>query len=259
MKTTRLLLAFALIAIPSLALGAGLAHSENFIVVGPEDAQAEEVLARAEQLRGELAREWLDAELPPGVGRTIINVRISETENRAFTWPIDCPQRKFHKVWLTGSEERLPALMGHEIVHVVLRTRYGDRLPKFFEEGIASLEDDARRAETRRGILRWYADTGQWPRLAAALGAEAISPDDQSAYTLAASVTEYLLARGDKQTLLAFALDGKETGFDRALREHYGIGSVDELETAWRAWAKRRPGQYAAAGRTAEARLPIDP
>ena len=57
--------------------------------------------------------------------------------------------------------------------------------------------------------------------------------------SVAASVTEYLLRRGDKARLLRFAVSGKTAGWDTALREHYGLRSAEEFQQAWQAWAGR--------------------
>jgi hypothetical protein len=224
-------------------MGAGMAHDENFIVMAPNQTLAEELLARANQFRREVAVEWLGRELPPSVGRTIINVELSEVTDRGFTWPVDSPARKFHKMWLTTSRDRaLGSTLRHEITHVVLATRFRGMMPPWAEEGSASLEDDARRIETRKEIIGWYNETGDWPSLTKLFQADRILASDTALYSVAASVTEYLLTCKDRRTFLAFAVAGKRNGWDRALAEHYAIGGVDHLQEAWQAWAGRNGG-----------------
>ena len=236
---TRFALWLAVLAISLESRAAEMAHSENFIVLAPDPSAAEEVLARAEQYRKEIAVEWLGQELPPSVGRTTINVEFVDGEDRALTWPAEGPSRKYHKMWLTSSRDRAAgSTLRHEIAHVVLHTRYPDMLPAWADEGIASLYDDPRRQETRRGILAWYAQTGNWPGLREVLQSKQIPADDQASYSVAASLAEYLLSRAGKHVLLAFAVAGNDRqDWDAALAQHYGISSVADLERQWRTWA----------------------
>ena len=81
----------------------GFAHDETFIVYAPDQALADQVLAKAEKFRKAEAKDLLGEELEAGLGRTIITVKVSATEDNGFTWPIDHPDRKFHNVWLTTS------------------------------------------------------------------------------------------------------------------------------------------------------------
>jgi len=47
--------------------------------------------------------------------------------------------------------------------------------------------------------------TGNWPQLTSLFGAKNLHSNDTDGYTAAASLVDYLLSRGDKETLLAFA------------------------------------------------------
>jgi hypothetical protein len=257
MKLTQVLLPLLLLIICSGAMGAGMAHDENFIVMAPDQTLADELIARANQFRREVAIEWLGRELPPSVGRTIINVELSDGIDRGFTWPIDSPARKCHKMWLTTSRERaLGSTLRHEITHVVMATRFRGMMPPWAEEGAASLEDDSHRIETRQDVIAWYNETGAWPNLTNVLQADCILATDKALYSVAASVTEYLLACKDRKTFLAFAVAGKQSGWDRALAEHYGIGGVGQLQEAWQAWAGGT-GRRARAVRAASTRKQI--
>jgi hypothetical protein len=128
--------------------------------------------------------------------------------------------------------------LAHEIVHVVLATQFRDRLPAWADEGAASTVDDQPRILARRRIVAWFARTGNWPSLETVFDAPSISPEDQATYSVAASVTQYLLARGGKAKFLRFAVAGKASGWDRALDEFYDLGSVADLQAAWQAWAR---------------------
>ncbi len=170
MKSICFVCAFAGLLIASVAQGAGFAHDDNFIVLAPDQALAEEVLDRAEHFRGQVAQEWLGEDLPPSVGRAVIHVSLSDLEDSGLTWAIDCPERKYHKLWVKGTRDQvLGSTLHHEMVHAVLVTRFPDQLPAWAEEGAASTKDDPQRIDTRRRIIDWYARTGNWPKLHATL------------------------------------------------------------------------------------------
>lgn len=235
-----LLVAIVLATIPS-AFSAGLAHNDNFIVMAPDQPLADQVLAQADYFRTSVALDWFGAEMPAGEGRAIIHLELSNTRDLGLTWPMDSPNRKFHRVWLVTSADRaLGSTLHHEIAHVLLATRYPNRLPWWADEGIASRYDDDHRKETRDRILARFMQSGHWPHVESILGGSTFAPDDEEAYAVAVSITEYLLTRGNRPTFLAFAEDGQRAGWTNALQEHYGLASLHDLEIQWRTWLHRR-------------------
>jgi hypothetical protein len=52
-------------------------------------------------------------------------------------------------------------------------------------------------------------------------------------YAQGFSVVDYLVARSSKAAFLAFLGTGMQAGWDQALRQHYGINSIEALEIAW--------------------------
>jgi hypothetical protein len=226
--------------------GAGLSKSENFLVVTQRlgtDSQTQEfadrVLERAERYRTQIAQDWLNEELPPSVGRAIINVSFSDRHDRGRTWAIDSTAREYHNIYLeTTTELAASTTLAHEITHVILATRFPhpQRLPAWIEEGIASRYDDARRIETRTKIVRWWQRTGTWPSMAKLFEQSSISSDDKTSYAMASSLVEYLLEQGDEQRLLTFAEEAAQGAWDAALRRHYEIENVMQLQAAWQAW-----------------------
>jgi hypothetical protein len=232
------------------ALGAGMAADGDFIVLAEDQALAEAVLEQSGEYRREIALDLLGEELPPGVGRTVIYVRISDADDTGRTWAIDSPQRRLHSLWVNSTRTGvLGPLLKHEIAHVVMATRHPGALPSWAEEGVASRYDDPRRVEIRRRVLRWFAETGNWPRLELVLTAESLTSHDQASYAVAASLTEYLLARADHETFFAFAVDGRRKDWDAAARARYGAADAEALERAWRTWASSTEIAASSSGR----------
>jgi len=235
-----------MLAAPVRVEAAGFVHSPNFIVLTPPvpsqeaaDVFAKALLDKAEQYRKQIATEWLGEELPPSIGPVMVNVSFSNQRDSGLTWAKDRSNRKLHILFLVTAPEQMPdGLLAHEMAHCVLATRFPHphRLPAWLEEGIASRYDDMQRKAVRQKIVQWFVSTGQWPRLASVLTAESVHSDDQEAYALCASVTDLLLARGDKSTLLRFGQLAEQAGLERALSQCYGFRDIAELELAWRSW-----------------------
>jgi hypothetical protein len=263
MRLSQVVVLLLLLLPASASRAAGFAHSENFTVFAPAEptqetgqALAEDILARAEQYRKEIATYWFGEELPPSVGPTMINVSFTRGEDAALTWAIDSPRRKYHTLYLSTSPDRAAAdTLAHEMTHVVLATRfpYPNRLPPWLEEGAASRLDDPSRVNTRRQLLSWFLRTGNWPRLETVLNSETIDGKDQAAYAVAASLTDFLLSVRDKRALFEFGQRAAKSGWDAALKQHYGIRDVSELQKAWQMWSSRpsqTASQRAGSGRT---------
>lgn len=236
-----------LLALPTGLYAAGFAKSDNFQVLTPDLASAQEshdyaseVLRCAEWWRSEIAREWLGQELPPSVGHTIINVTFRADRDAGLTWAKDDPRRRSHVLYLaTTPDLALGNTLAHEMAHVVLATRYQapHRLPAWLEEGIASRYDDDARQQVRQNLITWLLETRNWPHVESVLNAANISASDKQAYTVAASVTNFLLERdADKAKLFQFAQSGTKQGWDAALQHHYGIAGVDQLQLLWQRW-----------------------
>jgi hypothetical protein len=241
MKRRIVLLASALCLAPAAtALSAGYAHDENFVVMAPEQDLADAVLASANKFRAESADVWLGEKLPSSVGRAVIHVTLDETKQEGMFWPVGPnSKRSMHKLWISGNRDQVVgSVLRHEVTHVVMATRFKSELAPWADEGIASRYDDDGRIATRAGIIRWYARTGNWPKLRETLDKEAIAPDDKSGYAVAASLADFLLSRGGERRLLQFAVEGKAKGWDAALRKHYNIANVAELQTQWQDWVK---------------------
>ena len=242
MSRPLLALLFLSLLVPA-ALGAGHVYNENFSVLTPNwatqadtDEYAQQLLVQAEKYRKEIAQEWLGAELPRGVGRTLINVRFTEARDAGLTWP-DAGRHRTTLYLATTPERALGTTLKHEMCHVVLATRFPQtkRLPAWIEEGIASRYDDGERSGARRRLIDWWVDTSNWPGIASALHAQRISATDRVSYTVASSVVEVLLARGSKAKLLEFA-QAARGDLSAALETHYQIRGLVALESKWKAW-----------------------
>ncbi len=231
---------------PLIADAAGVARNENFSVYVPDtpvsgQAQrfAELLVERAQRYRTEIAQEWLGEELPPGAGPSTIYVELSTVEDRGITWAKDSSERRSHTIWLSTTPQlAIGETLKHEVAHAVFATKFAhpNRLPSWLEEGIASRYDDSHRKSTRNQQLRSWMTTGLAPGLEHVVESSDLRSFDESSYAAATSLVDFFIARGDKQTLLRFALDGERSGWPAALETHYQIQSMQEVQRQWQAW-----------------------
>ncbi len=224
----------------------GIAADRHFSINAPDQARAEMLLAQAQQLRRRLALRWLGQPLAEDRGQTVVHWELSAHHDEGTTWPALSPTRRRHLVWLKTSDQRVQATLAHEMVHVVLFTRFGDALPVWVQEGIAATEDDPATQQKRERIVSRWLHSGQLPPLARVLAQERIAPTDQQAYTAAAMLVEFLLARGSTERLFRFARTGLRQGWDRAAQEVYGWPDLATLQWHWHRWLRqRKPGPVA--------------
>lgn len=225
----------------------GIAGGKNFTVLAPSGGFfARKVSDRAESLRKEIALSWLGREIAEGKEFTHINVILSDEADTGLTL-LAGPGRALpgnNRIQLETTRDRaLGSTLAHEIVHVVLASRFPQGMPAFASEGIASLYDDEERVSVRRQLLSEFARTNRWPSLESLLRAQSIDPANGTGYATAASLTAFFLAQSDRVRFLAFVEDGSQSGWDRALAQHYRIASVGELQQRWQLWATRSLSQ----------------
>jgi hypothetical protein len=234
------------VLLPVVANSAGLAQDDNFIVLTPARPSQEAgrdyanlVLQRAESYRSEFVKEWLGGEPPSNNVRTIISVHFSATENSGLTWAKDDPSRRFHNVYLTTSASNAAGpMLRHEIAHTVMATKYPhpNRLPPWAEEGIASRYDSESLMAFRQQVVTSWLRMGRVPLLANLLDSPNIESFADDQYAASESLVRFLLTRGSKPTVLAFAEAGQKHGWDAALVSHYGINDIGELQSEWQGW-----------------------
>ena len=218
-------------------LDAGIAGSENFTVLAPAgDHLADRILEQAETLRREIALAWLGTELPVGQEFTHIHFQPEDEADRG--WTLLCgPLRELpghHRMWLeTSSELALGHTLAHEMAHVVLCARFPGGMPAWVNEGIACRYDDPASVRVRQQLLADQVSRNSIPDLAALLDRRRLAAGDQQGYAAACSLTEMLLGQGSRETFLQFTAAGMHKGWSTALRRHYGIASVADLQRQW--------------------------
>ncbi|MGV3484855.1 MAG: hypothetical protein ACO1RT_10600 [Planctomycetaceae bacterium] len=172
------------------------------------------------------SREHYLAAVGQGGGQTRGSSLIQLDNNRVTVRRIDL---------LMDPQAGLTALP-HELTHVVLADRFlGDPPPHWLDEGIAML------ADTRHKQMLHYRDCQEALvsrtalSLADLLTLEQFTSAEQmpAFYGQSLSLVQMLSYRGDPQKLVAFGIDARKVGYDRALQEHFAIEGMADLERHW--------------------------
>jgi hypothetical protein len=228
-----------------------LAASANFVVRSQVDQpRADRVLEVCDTLCAELQEKWLGQspaepwrprceivlhatresylrEVGAGGAQTRGCCLIQFDGDRIVTRRIDL---------LADNPDRALSALAHELTHVILADRFGNRpLPRWADEGIATLSDAAnKQALHRRDLLAAVRGRGHM-RVIDLLSVDGYPPRHQLAvfYGQSLSLVEYLAQLDDPARLVDFVEQAGELGYDRALQQVYDINNVAELERLW--------------------------
>lgn len=229
------------------------ATTEHFVVQSTQDAAAlDELGARCEALLTELRTKWFGDQADdrgaawnpkclvvvhdtlasylrevPGGERTVGSSWIEQSRGVIVTRRIDIRGDKPN--WFEGA---LP----HELIHVLLADRFGATPPsRWAEEGWAILADPTEKQFRHDADLHRAVARGEHFRLAELLtlrdypGPQRIT----AFYGQSASLVRFLAERRTPADFAAFLKGAASQGYDAALREHYDIEGVADLERRW--------------------------
>ncbi len=130
--------------------------------------------------------------------------------------------------------ELLRAVLPHEVTHAVLAGRFGARVPRWADEGMAVLSEPRDRVEAHLRFLPRWRQEGRLLPLRRLLDQEDY-PDPRSwgsFYAQSVSLVDFLVDAKGATTFADFLRDGLRDGYGSALRRHYGWTWRD-LERRW--------------------------
>ena len=223
------------------SLGAGY-RTPNFVITAPTEQIAKQVGEAAEIYRKELAIDWTGKPLPGNwsspcpievdVGNTGARgeTRFNFQNGEVFGW----------KMEIHGTEQRiLDSVLPHEINHTIFASIFRRPLPRWADEGAASLiENESERMRLRK-IHDQVMRTPRKIPLKTLLEMKNYPTDNQQVLTMYAeghSLADYLVQRSDKPTYLKFLQMAHDKSWNEALKCIYQFESVESLEMVWDDW-----------------------
>lgn len=219
--------------IPNLAHAIGVASSSRFTVYAPTQRLADKAVGHADAFADEISAEWFGSRSYTPAHRTTITIETDDDRSFARTL---AGTREGHLMWLAGSETAVTQhLLRHEVAHAVMLTHFGESMPVWANEGIASRYDNARRHSIRQCELEGFVEIDSWPHLDDLFSKPVRQPWQ---YAAAVSLTDYLVQLGGRERFVAFVELASDQGHSQALEAYYAIESLDQLEHQWRDYVR---------------------
>ena len=229
-------LLFVMTATPAVTI-----ETPNFIVTAPTPDFARQVAHAAEIYRRELAVEWLGREMPNWDQRCPIFCKVGEygaggatsfnfENGHVFGWRMN----------VQGTEERiLDSVLPHEVNHTIFASHFRRPLPRWADEGAATLiEHESERLRLKKIHEQVMRTTRKIP-LEQLLPMREYPSDTQQVLTLYAegySLADYLIQRSNKHLYLQFLSVAMKSGWTPALKRFYNYSSIADLERDLDGW-----------------------
>ena len=229
-----------LVGLALASLGASY-KTPNFVVTAPTPEFARQVGDAAEEYRRDLSIEWTGREMPRWSAPCPIHVSVGLMgAGGATTFNFEKGEVFGWKMNIQGSEERiLDSVLPHEINHTIFACYFRRPLPRWADEGAASLiEHESERMRLRKLHDQVLNTTRKIP-LRKLLEMKEYPSDQQQVLTLYAeghSLADFLIGKSDKSTYLKFLNEAHQHGWDQALNTHFRYGKVESLERDWEQW-----------------------
>jgi hypothetical protein len=226
-------------AIP--AMGAEY-RTKNFIVNAPTGEFAERVGKAAEYYRVKLAVAWLGKPLPGNWSSPCpITVRVGQLgAGGATSFQFDRGEVFGWRMRIQGSEERiLDSVLPHEISHMIFASHFRRPLPRWADEGAATLIEHESERRRQQLLLNEVMNDGTKFPLRQLLAMKEYPQDHRRVLTLYAqgySLADYLIQKQGRRTFLKFLDDAHNKDWDSAIRTHYKMNNTASLESKWNNW-----------------------
>jgi hypothetical protein len=236
--------------VPALALiGASASQgatfsTPNFVVTTGDADFARQCAQTAEKFRARLAREWLGKELPRWFRPCQVSVTVGQIgAGGATTFTFAAGQVFGWNMKVQGTPERiLDSVIPHEVSHTIFASYFRRPLPRWADEGAASLVEHESERRRQSLLLQQVFNTPRRIPLTTLISMKEYPGDMQSVLTLYAegySLADYLVQSGGetgKERYLRFLQDAHEHDWNHAIRTWYGLPNVISLERRWSNW-----------------------
>ncbi|MCA9056128.1 MAG: hypothetical protein KDA75_19990, partial [Planctomycetaceae bacterium] len=258
-----------LLAILSLLAGSGFSaefRTRNFVVSAPTADVARQIAETAETCRRELAIEWLGKTIPDWYRPCPVSVKVGQMgAGGATTFTFDRGEVSGWNMRVQGTLERvLDSVIPHEVSHTIFASHFRRPLPRWADEGAATLIEHTSERKRQEVLLERVINTPKRIPLQQLLSMSEYPSEMEKVYTLYAegySLANFLVQqRGSegKAVFLQFIQDAHKHGWQSAIARHYRYDGIAALEKEWSGWvlagspARRRPEGEAIAANTAD-------
>lgn len=242
--TARMWLSILLVFGLASAAHGGRYATTNFVVTAPTDEIAEKVAKTAEYYRKHLALDWLGQEFPAWREPCTVSVKVGQIgAGGATTFTFDRGEVFGWDMKVQGTLERvLDSVIPHEVNHTIFATHFRRPLPRWADEGAASLCEHESERMRQVALLNEVIMNKERIPLSELFDITEYPKDMRKTLTLYAegySMAEFLVQRKGKEgraIYLKFLHDALQEGWEKATVQHYGFRGVADLEQQWKGW-----------------------
>jgi hypothetical protein len=237
-----LVAAVVVLAGTSTLSGAGY-RTANFLVEAPTEGLARKIGDAAEQYRHDLAVEWLGQPLPRWARPCPITAQVAPHlgAGGATSFVFDAGEVFGWTMSIQGSEERiLDSVLPHEVTHTIFASHFRRPLPRWADEGACTtVEHPVERARQHKLLIE-HLTTGRGIAFPQMFAMREYPADVLPLYSQGYSLARFLIERGGRHRYVAFVGDGlSRDDWTGALRRHYGVSDVAQLQHTWLEWVRR--------------------
>ncbi|MHB1423088.1 MAG: sigma-70 family RNA polymerase sigma factor [Gemmataceae bacterium] len=216
-------------------------RTPNFIVTAPTKEIARQVGQAAEHERKALAKLWLDEELADWAAPCPVHVTITDEPNSSSQFAFHDGEVSRGGMILEGRLDRIFAdLLPHEMTHTILAQWRGQPLPRWADEGAATLSESNISRERYEQLLVRLLRIGRPLPLSELLPKLDYPKDVGIFYAQSFSLTNFLMTAGGRKKFLAFVAQGQDEGWDKAAQTVYHEPSIKTLEKNWLSFEQMR-------------------
>ena len=228
----------------TVSVQAATARSTNFVVTAATQEIADKCLKAANFWREELSQQWLNQELPDWTQPCPIRVNVGRiSASGATTFSFGDGEVFGWNMEVNGTlEQVVDSVIPHEVNHTILASYFRRPLPRWADEGAATLvESDSERAIQARTLEDVTRNNRRIP-LAQLLDIKNYPEDKMQVYALYAegyALADFLVQQHPEMgrfVYLHFLQTAHEHGWEAAIRKHYSFKGVAELDQAWSQW-----------------------
>lgn len=227
----------------SLFISTGAVYqTRNFTVTAPTPDEAKKVGEAAEEYRRDLAQFWTGEPLPPWGKPCKIRVKTGSLGAGGETrFQFVGKEVLNWNMYVQGSLERiLDSVLPHEVNHTIFACHYRRPLPRWADEGAATLFEHRSEQLKQLGLLNQVIKSEREFIPMNTLLQMKEYPSSTRAmlimYAEGYALADFLVQQGGRQRYLKFLTDGERMGWSKAIRTNYHHGGVDTLEKNWKGW-----------------------
>lgn len=219
-------------------------ETANFVVTAESEQTARLVAEAAEVCRVRLAEHWLGRRMPKW--SRPCRVSVSEGSMGAggsTTFQFVNGEVLNWRMKLQGSLERiLDSVLPHEVNHTVFASYFRRPLPRWADEGAATLFEHSSEQRKQLHLLQSVIeDSAERYSLSDLLGMKEYPEDMRRMLILYAqgyALADFLVQQGGRAAYLKFLSDAETEGWEASIRGNFDHAGVESLERNWLAWIR---------------------